>query len=249
VALANNHVGGWGPEGLQDTCAALDSAGVPHAGAGDGPEAAARPAVLETPEGRLRLFSYAFLSRGTPPEWRAAAGRAGVNPLDAANGAALRRILGDLRAGGRGGGRQCGLAALGTELEPGGSARPSALRPRAGPCRGACGAWPFRPSPDGIEAAAGRAILYGCGDFLNECQGIPGREAFRPDLVLGYVSELGPDGRLAGLEALPFRIRGVRLERAAPEAAAWLRARPDRDGAALGTRAHPGDGGGIRPTW
>ena len=38
----------------------------------------------------------------------------------------------------------------------------------------------------GIEVYKGKAILYGCGDFLTDYEGIQGYEEFRDDLVLMY---------------------------------------------------------------
>lgn len=47
VGLANNHVMDFGPDGLTDTLAALDTAGLPHLGAGKDAAGARRPLVLE----------------------------------------------------------------------------------------------------------------------------------------------------------------------------------------------------------
>ena len=46
-----------------------------------------------------------------------------------------------------------------------------------------------------IEVHAGKPILYGCGDFINDYEP-SGKEVFRPDLMLGYF--LNVDGRTIG---------------------------------------------------
>jgi hypothetical protein len=46
--------------------------------------------------------------------------------------------------------------------------------------------------PRGIEVHRRRPILYGCGDFVNDYEGIRGQEEFRSDLVLGYFLSLEP---------------------------------------------------------
>jgi poly-gamma-glutamate synthesis protein (capsule biosynthesis protein) len=97
--------------------------------------------------------------------------------------------------------------------------------------------------PKGIEVHEDRLVLHGCGDLLNDYEGIAGREEFRGDLVLAYLVGLDPSGKLEHLDLLPYRIRRFRLERAAKEKAAWLRDTLDREGKVLGTAVElAGDG-------
>ncbi len=61
VALGNNHIMDYGAEALQDTLAALDQAGVAHAGAGETLSAARAPARLDLPGGvRAAILSYSL---------------------------------------------------------------------------------------------------------------------------------------------------------------------------------------------
>jgi poly-gamma-glutamate synthesis protein (capsule biosynthesis protein) len=77
--------------------------------------------------------------------------------------------------------------------------------------------------PIGIEVYRGRLILYGCGDLINDYEGIPGHEQFRPDLGILYLADLDPaSGALQGLELIPMRVRRFRLEHAPFEEATWL---------------------------
>lgn len=60
LSLANNHILDYGVEGLVDTMAALDAAGIRYAGAGLDATAARRPAILETPAGRVAVLAYSL---------------------------------------------------------------------------------------------------------------------------------------------------------------------------------------------
>lgn len=58
-----------------------------------------------------------------------------------------------------------------------------------------------------IEVHRGRLILYGCGDFLNDYEGIRGYEQFRDDLALMYVVELDTaNAGLIALDVVPLQI-------------------------------------------
>jgi poly-gamma-glutamate synthesis protein (capsule biosynthesis protein) len=90
----------------------------------------------------------------------------------------------------------------------------------------------------GIEVYREKLILYGCGDLLNDYEGIGGHEAWRPDLSLMYFPVLdATSGRLLRLELVPTRVRRMRIERARGRDATWLAGTLTREGAALGTRA------------
>jgi poly-gamma-glutamate synthesis protein (capsule biosynthesis protein) len=58
VSLANNHVLDFGLEGLQDTIANLDAAGIGHCGAGPDETSAREPAIVEVGPWRIGFVSY-----------------------------------------------------------------------------------------------------------------------------------------------------------------------------------------------
>jgi len=60
LALANNHSMDYGVEGLRDTVAALERAGIAYAGAGESLAAARRPALLEVAGARVALLAYSL---------------------------------------------------------------------------------------------------------------------------------------------------------------------------------------------
>lgn len=75
-----------------------------------------------------------------------------------------------------------------------------------------------------MEILEDRLILYGCGDFLDDYEGITGYEKFRDDLALMFFPtvDLLTD-RLLELHLTPMQIRNFRLNRASRADAGWLR--------------------------
>ena len=89
----------------------------------------------------------------------------------------------------------------------------------------------------GIEIHDHKAIFYGCGDLLNDYEGISGHEQYRGDLGLMYFPTLDlQDGNLLRLSMTPTRTRHFRIHRAPPEAAAWLSTTLERECRKLGSR-------------
>jgi poly-gamma-glutamate synthesis protein (capsule biosynthesis protein) len=79
--------------------------------------------------------------------------------------------------------------------------------------------------PRPIEVYRGKLIMYGCGDTIDDYEGISTFEAFRHELRLLYFASVdGESGSLAVLRMVPMRMRRMRLERAPDEDAEWLRA-------------------------
>jgi poly-gamma-glutamate synthesis protein (capsule biosynthesis protein) len=79
--------------------------------------------------------------------------------------------------------------------------------------------------PRPIEVYRGKLIMYGCGDTIDDYEGISIYEAFRHELRLLYFAAVdGQTGGLAELRMVPMRMRNMRLERAPSEDAEWLRA-------------------------
>ena len=91
--------------------------------------------------------------------------------------------------------------------------------------------------PKGIEIYKNKPIIYGCGDFLNDYEGIAGYEEFRSHLVLGYFATIDSSaGNLLRLAMAPFQIKNFRLQQASTEDAAWLRSVMTREGRPLGSQ-------------
>jgi poly-gamma-glutamate synthesis protein (capsule biosynthesis protein) len=104
--------------------------------------------------------------------------------------------------------------------------------------------------PIGIEVYRDRLVLYGCGDFLNDYEGIRGYEEFRGDLSLMYFAKVDlPSGRLLGLEMMPLQMRRFRLNQATSEDAEWLRRTLDRESRRFGASVGGASGDQLVLHW
>jgi poly-gamma-glutamate synthesis protein (capsule biosynthesis protein) len=93
--------------------------------------------------------------------------------------------------------------------------------------------------PKGIEVYKNKPILYGCGDFINDYEGISGYEEFRDDLALMYFVTLdGATGRLVRFEMVALQMQRFSLHRASSGDAQWLRETLDRESSRRGARVH-----------
>ncbi len=103
-----------------------------------------------------------------------------------------------------------------------------------------------------LEVYRGRPILYGCGDFINDYEGITGYEEYRDDLPLMYFPELELDGAkehaLARLTMVPLHIEKFSLERASARDSRWLADVLTSEGLSFGTRVET-KGGALELDW
>jgi poly-gamma-glutamate synthesis protein (capsule biosynthesis protein) len=87
-----------------------------------------------------------------------------------------------------------------------------------------------------IEVYKDKLILYGCGDFINDYEGISGHEEFRADLSLMYFATVYPStGKLLKLQMTPTKIRRFKVIRASNADTLWLKDTLNREGASFGT--------------
>ncbi|MFQ5889639.1 MAG: CapA family protein [Gemmatimonadota bacterium] len=248
--LANNHVLDWGYGGLEETLEALRGAGVRTAGAGSGLAEAGAPAVLEARGRRILVFGFGSVTSGIPPGWAAAAERPGVNLLPDLSERTARRVAAEVRRARRAGDLVVASIHWGGNWGyriPDKERRFARLLIDVGGADIVHGHSSHHAK--GIEVYRERPILYGCGDFLTDYEGIAGYEEYRDDLVLMYFVTLEPSGALARLEMTPLRTRRFRLEWASREEAGWLRETLDRESRALGCRVDPGEGGRLALRW
>jgi poly-gamma-glutamate synthesis protein (capsule biosynthesis protein) len=85
---------------------------------------------------------------------------------------------------------------------------------------------------------ADRLVLYGCGDFINDYEGIGGHEEYRGDLRMLYRVAVAPEGSLVGVDLVPFCSRRLRLERAVASDVKWLVSLLDTVSRRYGVRLH-----------
>lgn len=248
AVLANNHTLDWGCAGLADTLAALRQHSIRTAGAGQDAAQAFEPAVLDLNHGRRALvFGVGSGDSGIPPGWAATATRAGVARLPDLSVKTSewigQRVLAAKRLG--------DLAIL--SIHWGGNwgyAVPGEHRAFAHTLIDRAGIDVIHGHsshhPKGIEIYRGKLILYGCGDFLNDYEGIGGYEEFRSHLVLAYLPRLeSASGQLLELEMAPFKIRGFRLHRAEVSETEWLRNTLERASEPFGLRILTGAAGRL----
>jgi poly-gamma-glutamate capsule biosynthesis protein CapA/YwtB (metallophosphatase superfamily) len=223
-ALANNHILDWGYDGLYETLRTLDAAHISYAGAANNANEAAAPAVVNVAgKERVLFFSFGSTTSGVFEEWRATETRAGVNLLDDLSEETATRVANAMRQfqgsgdlliasihwGGNWGydipPQQIGFAHRlieeGVDLVHAHSSHHAKA----------------------IEVFKDRLILYGCGDFLTDYEGIRGYERFRGDLALMYFVNLDPQsGQLVSTRLVPIHMQRFRLERVPASDAKWL---------------------------
>jgi poly-gamma-glutamate synthesis protein (capsule biosynthesis protein) len=225
-ALANNHILDFGHQGLADTVTALTGAGIRGVGAGADLLAARKPAVVDVrDENRVTVGSVAMPSAGVPASWAARNDRPGVRLIrDASVRGAADEVAADVLAHKRDGqiaivsvhwGSNWGYALAESDVA-------FAHRLIDAGVDVVHGHSSHHPRP--IEIYRDKPILYGCGDVIDDYEGIGGHESFRSDLRLLYLTETDPaTGELVSLRMIPLRVRRMRLERAARNEAEWLR--------------------------
>jgi poly-gamma-glutamate synthesis protein (capsule biosynthesis protein) len=225
----------WGQASLVETLDMLDALGIKTAGAGRDVTEATKPAIVNiTGKGWVIVQAFGLPTSGVLPGWAAtehAPGNTVLPDLSADSVALVRRQLDGVPRPGN---------VVVVSLHWGsnwGYDIPQSQRRFAHDLI----------HPDGVSIVHGhlshhakaievykdRLILYGCGDFLNDYEGIEGRQDLRSDLVAIYFASVGPmTGCLVELDLTPLQIRRFQLARPTPEDVAWLQqtlARESRD--------------------
>ncbi|MEV0634561.1 CapA family protein [Streptomyces sp. NPDC050619] len=227
--LANNHVLDFGRAGLAETLDSLTRAGLRAAGAGRNAEEAWGPVAVPVPAGgRVLVLAVGTPSSGVPPGWAAGAelsGVAYVPDLSARSAAAVVRRVRQVKQPGD-------IAVVSVHWGSNWGYRVPREQTRFahalvdGGVDLVHGHSSHHPRP--IEVYRDRLILHGCGDFVDDYEGIGGYEEYRDDLRIAYLVTVAADtGRLTGLRMAPLRARRMRLEPAPEEDRAWLRATLD----------------------
>jgi poly-gamma-glutamate capsule biosynthesis protein CapA/YwtB (metallophosphatase superfamily) len=237
--LANNHVLDWGCAGLLETLATLRDAGIQTAGAGRNLSEALEPAVMETGDNcRMLVFAFGTGDSGMPGRWAVTESDAGIAVLPdlstktadwvAERISALKQpgdvVVVSIHWGGNWGYQipleQQTFAHALLDLEAADIIHGHSSH-----------------HPKGIEVYRNKPVLYGCGDFINDYEGISGQEEFRSQLVVMYFVTVDPSSRkLISLRMTPLEIKRMQLHRAGRDSAAWLQGVLTREGQRFGTR-------------
>ena len=251
-SLANNHTMDWGYKGFSETLESLKSASIKVVGAGKNLFEAQAPAVLEVPNrGRVIVFAFGSPTSGVPSSWGALDNRPGVNLLKDLSDRNLFRIKDKISQVKREGDIVMASIHWGSNW---GYSIPQSQRVFAHRLIDEAGAdiihghssHHVRP----IEVYKDKLILYGCGDFINDYEGIKGYEEFRADLSLMYFATVDPStGKLLSLQMTPTRIKRFKIKRASDADTLWLKDTINREGNAFGTKATLTGGNRLMLQW
>jgi poly-gamma-glutamate capsule biosynthesis protein CapA/YwtB (metallophosphatase superfamily) len=238
-SLANNHVLDWGYAGLKETLETLRKAKIRSVGAGMNLQEAESPIVVGIKgKGRVIVFAFGSPTSGVPLNWAASEKRSGINLLRDFSDDAIQRIrrrvkevkqerdivIFSIHWGGNWGynvpQKEIDFAhrlidEAGVDIIHGHSSH----------------------HVKRIEVYQDRLILYGCGDFLNDYEGIGGYEHYRDDLGLMYFASMDPSsGKLVQLQMTPTQIKHFKVNRTSRDDALWLAHTLNREGRRFGTR-------------
>jgi poly-gamma-glutamate synthesis protein (capsule biosynthesis protein) len=250
LTLANNHVLDFGRRGLEDTLKALHAGGLNTAGAGRDLVEAAAPAAVVLGPTRLLVHALAASDSGVPASWSATAASAGVAHTELGEADAERlvarirneRAPGELAMVSIHWGSNWGYEVAGAHE------RFAHALIDSGEVALVHGHSSHHPRP--IEIYRERLILYGCGDLLNDYEGIGGYEAFRSELVMLYFADLDrASGALLRLQLAPLRIHRFRLVAADRDETDWLAATLSRESRRFGVQIVTGADRVLEARW
>jgi len=235
--LANNHTLDFGRQGLGETLDVLAGAGLRAVGAGRDADEARRPAIIPRAcGGRVVVLAFGMPSGGVPRRW-AAGDQAGVDVVPELSRARDAEIADRVREV-----KQPGDVAIASihwgpnwGYDVGDDETTFAHRLVDGGVDVVHGHSSHHPRP--VEVYRDRLVLYGCGDFIDDYEGIAGYESYRDDLRLAYLVSVAPDsGALIELRMVALQARRMRLEQTSPADTAWLRSTLERISRGFGTR-------------
>ncbi len=239
-SLANNHVLDWGYSGLFETLETLRNINIKIAGAGQNLIEAQAPAVQKVQgKGRVFVFAFGLGNSGIPTDWSAKDKKPGVSLLEDLSTKTLRDIQEKVRRVKRDGDIVVASIHWGGNW---GYGIPREQRVFSHGLIDEAGVDIIHGHSShhvkAIEVYKDKLILYGCGDFINDYEGISGHEEFRADLSLMYFATVYPStGKLLGLQMTPTKIRRFKVIRASNADTLWLKDTLNREGASFGTNA------------
>ena len=251
-SLANNHVLDWGFDGLKETLEVLRKAKIKGVGAGTNLKEAESPVIMELKGGgRAIVLAFGSASSGVPSDWAASKERPGVNLLEDFSEDSIQRIresvekvkqerdvvIVSIHWGGNWGyhipREEIDFAhhlvdEAGVDIIHGHSSH----------------------HVKGIEVYRDKLILYGCGDFLDDYEGIGSYEHYRADLGLMYFASVNPlTGNLVQLQMIPTQIKHFRVNRTSRDDALWLTHTLNREGKKFGTRVRLDEDNRLTLSW
>ncbi|MFI0446645.1 CapA family protein [Actinomadura sp. 6N118] len=244
--LANNHVLDFGRPGLEETLDCLDGLGLHAAGAGRDLAEAHRPAIVPVDHGRVVVFAFGTASSGIDPSWAATADRAGVAFIDTLSAARAAEINERVRQARRPGDIVVVSVHWGSNW---GYDVPEAQIHFAhalidGGVDVVHGHSSHHPRP--LEIYRGKLILYGCGDFIDDYEGIDTPHPYRDDLRPLYLASIDAvTDTPADLRIIPMQARKMSLQLASRDDTEDLAGLLNEISAQFGTRIAPRPDGDL----
>lgn len=241
VSVANNHIGDYGVDGLRDTLATLDRAGVAYAGAGLDRWSAREPAQLAVDDRRVRVVAFADY----PAEWQAGPRSPGMNytPVSLAPqefGEVARQLVIARE--------HADLVVFSIHWGPNMRARPTpGFRAFAHAVidAGADIFWGHSAHvPHGVEFHRGRPILYDTGDLVDDYAVDPHLRNDRSALFLVHVRP----PVVEDVEIIPVQIKDLQVNLARGRARDWFVERFTTRCAELDTAVVSDESGRLRVT-
>ena len=238
--LANNHILDWQIPGLIDSLKALDQAGIKHAGAGLSARAAQQPAILPVGDASsVFVFGLGSTTSGIPLSWSAEDDRPGLYVIEAQRTDPIPRLAQQIEKMKRPGDIAIASIHWGGNW---GYTIPGVQRKFAHRLVEEAGIDIVHGHSShhvkAIEVYKERLILYGCGDFFNDYEGIRGNEEFRGDLALMYFVDVDrANGKLIELRMAATQVRRFRVCRAGKGDCQRLEALLNREGKRFHTGA------------
>jgi len=250
--LANNHVLDWGQEGLLETLNTLEEAGIDYCGAGLIINQAKAPCILRRRgNGRVLVLSLGLNSSGIPHSWKATKSKPGVNLLDSSSIETVKKI-----------GREIAqykqpYDVVVASIHWGsnwGYAIPDSHRDFAHSLIELSGVdivhGHSSHHPLGIEIYKNKPIIYGCGDFINDYEGIRGHESYKSNLGFMYfVTVDTANSHLVSLRLVPTEIKKLQIGYANKKNRQWLYRIVNREGEQFGTKILWKDKRTLELTW
>jgi len=227
VSLANNHAMDYGPVSVRNTVAALDTAGIAHAGAGTDRTAAFAPTTVSVGDLTVAMVSYTdqFRPFAGGPDGTGTA-YLNMDPRDPETSHRVERSLSRIPQT---------VDLVVASLHWGPNYEPKTDRHRA------FGRWLIDRGVDivhghsaheiaGVEVYEGRPILYDTGTFVSDFTAVEGH---RNDLT--FLFELVVDGGLSELRLHPVEVVEKSVRSAGEGGRQWLRERVQSRSTQFGT--------------
>lgn len=223
--LANNHILDWNYTGLIETLATLKNSAIQFSGAGENLTAAMQPAIVQlTPHRRILVFAVGMSSSGVPSIWKATHKSAGLFYIPDMSRTAVELISETIYQYKKPGDLIVLSVHLGSNW---GYDVSETFRFFAHSLLDHAGVDVFfghsshHPRP--IELYHGKPIFYGCGDFINDYEGITGYEQFREDLTLMYFLDFDfASLQFKKMTLIPLQIKKFSLHKASAKDCQWL---------------------------